>query len=157
MKKIEWFAILQFGDIDLLISQKDVAEGGYSGNIQEAFDSAGENGQLFFLDDFVRDRFGFFTDEKIVTALQIKADFPLFLVTSVVPKVESIPLEEFGVLKGAIGKWLLSCGFTAFRFVENRAQYLVDINKITIKWNDEFENKIQYLVDTNKNMEKEYD
>lgn len=157
MKKIEWFAILQFGDIDLVISQKDVAEGGYSGSIQSAFDSAGEDGQIFFLDDFVHDKFDYFADEKIVTALQIKASFPLFLVTSVVPQVESIPLEEFRVLKGAIGKWLLSCGFTAFRFVGNRAQYLIDINKVTVKWKDEFENRIQYLVDANKNMGKEYD
>lgn len=155
MKKIKWFAVFKFENVDLLISQDCIEEGGYSGDIQSAFDSAGENGQIFFLDDFVHDKFGDNQSDKIVTALQIKSEYPLFLVTSIVPKVESLAISEFGILTGFLGKWLLDCGFIAFRFSENRIQYLVDINKVTIKWKDEFEKRIQYLVDTNKNMGKE--
>lgn len=129
-KRTEWFAVLDFGDVDLLISQRDIADGGYTADVQRAFDSAGENGQIFFLDDFINRQFGFMSGDKIVTALQIKAEFPLFLVTSSVPKIKSFPIEELGALKGKIGKSLLALGIVGFRFENNRAQYLVDINKI---------------------------
>lgn len=130
LKKNEWFAVLEFGNVDLLISQRDIADGGYTADVQKAFDSAGENGQIFFLDDFINRRFGFMSGDKIVTALKIKSEFPLFLVTSSVPKIKSFSLDELGALKGPIGESLLEFGVIGFRFEANRIQYLLDINKI---------------------------
>lgn len=132
-KNNEWFAELRFGDIDLLISQRDIADGGYTADVQNAFESAGENGQIFFLDDFVSRRLGFSCGDKIVTALKIKSEFPLFLVTSAVPKIRSFPLEELGALRGPIGESLLELGIIGFRFENNRIQYLIDTNKIMRK------------------------
>lgn len=129
-KKNEWFAVLKFGTIDLLIPQRDIADGGYTADVQSAFDSSGENGQILFLDDFINRRFGIMCSDKIVTALKIKSEFPLFLVTSAVPKIINFSLDELGALKGPIGEGLLKFGIIGFRFENKRIQYLVDANKI---------------------------
>lgn len=130
MSKLEWFAGLDFGNIEFLISQNDIAESGYSGNTQNIFEDAGENAQMLFFDDFVKKHFRVSSNGMIVTTIRLRATFPFFLASSVVPKIEKLPYENFSVFPGLIGRHLYKCGFRAFYFKKNKVYYWVALNKI---------------------------
>lgn len=130
MSELEWFVNFQFEALDILIAKKDISGSDYSRDIQFLFDIVAENGKIVILDDFMKKAFGIACSGKIATVVQLNAEFPFFVVSSVVPKIESWPGRNFFALPGMFGKKLAACGFESFHFAGGKMQCLLDFSKI---------------------------
>ena len=133
MKTTEWFACFSFGKHDILIPRSTILEcrfGGRSGS------DASENPGLpavASLDDILNRAFGIGVPEGSECLLIMKGGRGYTVSTRAVPAAEEIPLIEFRPVSGITASLLLKSGIIAFRFLKDRIQYAVDMEKLVEK------------------------
>lgn len=132
-EKVEWFALLPYSNIELLIP-KSVIEKTFYFN-KEEFPLSKENFNIFSVEDlfFVPQIFDGFTYETSTsrTGFLINSEKKFIIITKVIPKMISFSSAEFKQIPGKFGESLAKKGISGFRFADDRIQILLDIINIT--------------------------
>jgi hypothetical protein len=133
LKTVEWFTCLSFGKKDILFPRNTVLECRYGTTAVS---------QIRWNDTFIRPlnfnlilkkNFGLNISDNLNCTLIMKG-IPVYAVqTESIPAMREISLSEFRPVAGFAGRFLLGSGIIAVRFVQDRIQYVVDMQKLAEK------------------------
>lgn len=128
MKRNNWFVCLAYPKFDILIPKEDIE----SSNFYSA--TSASNGvsdeHVFDWDALVQETSEGEVSGKNRTQLKIQGSEHIILRTSIIPDLISADLSDFSLFRHTIGQALLSRGFIATRFADNKIQYLTDVKKV---------------------------
>lgn len=133
MKTTEWFACLSFEKQDILFPRDGILECRYDGeNVSEVR----WNDRYIHpvnLDLILKACFGFSMIGSLNCTLILRGLNDFAVRTEAVPVMKEIALSELRPVSGLAADFLLHSGIIAFRFLQNRIQYVVDIQKLMEK------------------------
>lgn len=121
LKTIEWFTCLSFGSADILFLRDAVLECVYEKN-----PVAGINIDLLF-----ETQFHFTVPAAPSCVLYLSGQCTV--VTGASPVMVEISLKEMCPIPEILCPALSNAGFIAFRFINDRVQYVIDIEKVVKK------------------------
>lgn len=132
-EKAEWYAMLPYSNIQLLIP-KSVIEKTFYFN-KEEFPLSKENFNIYSIEDlfFLPSVFPDFSYETSTsrTGFLINSKSKFIVITKVIPKMMYISSDEFKQVPSKLGESLTHKGLAGFRFVDDKIQILLDVGNIT--------------------------
>jgi hypothetical protein len=133
LKITEWFACLSFSKIDILLPRDTIRECRYDAAAVSDTGNSGDSVLLVNLDQILKKNLGLPVPDSVSCILIVTGIHDYAVQTGVSPRMMEIELAEFRPVSGLTGSFLLRSGIIAFRFLQNRIQYAVDIQKIVEK------------------------
>ncbi|MFA6857127.1 MAG: hypothetical protein WCR31_07960 [Treponema sp.] len=133
MKTIEWFACLSFEKEDILLPRDVILECRYD---EGRGSEVGWNDKYIRpvnLDLILKTSFGFSMTGSLNCTLILHGLNDFAVQTEAVPVMKEIALSELRPVSGLAEDFLFRSGIIAFRFLQNRIQYVVDIQKLMAK------------------------
>ena len=135
-KTAEWFASIDFGSGNILISQEMILDSFYTRNIGEHIPpSVLSKLKEIDLDAKLKETNQEHSENKAkdVTTIYIGGETPFLIKTSSIPQMKKLILEECSTLGGVIGNYLKNNGIVAFHFEENKIEYILDVSFLAKK------------------------
>jgi len=133
LKTTEWFACLSFGKIDILFPRNVILECRYNEGSGADTGWNDKNIHPVNLDLILKTSFGFSTTGSLNCTLILQGCTDYGVQTEAVPSMEETALSELRPVSGLTADFLLRRGIIAFRFLQDRIQYVVDMQKLIEK------------------------
>jgi hypothetical protein len=133
LKTIEWFACLSFEKKDILFPRDSILECRYDPEIVSEIKWNDKYIRPVNLDLVLKNSFGFSMTGSLNSTLILRGLNEYAVQTEAVPSMKEIALSELRPVSGFASDFLLRSGIIAFRFLQDRIQYVVDIQKLMEK------------------------
>jgi hypothetical protein len=133
LKTIEWFACLSFEKKDILFPRDGILECRYDEGIAPEVRWNDNYIRPVNLDLILKNSFGFSMTDSLNCTIILRGQNDFAVQTEAVPVMKEIALSDLRPVSGLAADFLLRSGIIAFRFLQDRIQYVVDIQKLIKK------------------------